>query len=198
MPKEYAREAGFDQLLRLTQECLRTRGRCILALDGTAAAGKTTLAAALSRAIPASAVVHMDDFTMPFEKRFPGYFEAQLSNADIGRFDEEVLSPLRRGEQAVYRPYRCHPEAGFLAPVVIPADVRCVIVEGAYCLHPALWDRYDLRALVLADPDTQRARILRRNGEAQLARFLDTWIPMERRHIDARQLADRCDLIIRA
>ena len=175
---------------------LEKKPRAFVAIDGMAASGKTTLAHALSRRFDSCAVIHMDDFTVPFEARYPGYFDKTLSNADILRFDREVLSPLLRGEAAVYRPYICHPEPGFAAPVTIPANCRVVIVEGAYCLHPDLFSRYDLRVLSLIDEDAQRTRILARNGEAQLQRFLSTWIPMENRHIRAHRLHEICDLIL--
>lgn len=184
-------EARLDALLA-------QRKRIVLALDGMAASGKTTLAAALAVRYSHSAVVHMDDFTIPLDARTPGYFEAQLSNADVGRLDREVLAPLARGECACYRPYRCHPEAGFLAPVCIEPNVRLLIVEGAYCLHPLLFERYDLRVLCVISPELQRERILRRNGRAQLVRFSAQWIPMENRHIEVRRLAQTCDLCLSA
>ena len=96
---------------------LERKPRALIAIDGMAASGKTTLAEALSRRFDSCAVLHMDDFTVPFEDRYPGYFEKTLSNADLARFDREVLSPLLRGEAAVYRPYVCHPEPGFLSSV---------------------------------------------------------------------------------
>ncbi|MBQ4264527.1 MAG: phosphoribulokinase [Clostridia bacterium] len=177
---------------------LGDKDRAVVAIDGMAASGKTTLARALAQRFDSCAVVHMDDFTVPFEDRHPGYFEAALSNADIARFDREVLSPFLRGEAAVYRPYICHPDPGFLSPVTIPADARVLIAEGAYCLHPDLFDRYDLRVLFAVSPQTQRSRILARNGAAQLERFLSTWIPMENRHIQAHRLMQRCDLLLSA
>ena len=178
------------------QRILTSKDRAFIAIDGMAASGKTTLAAALAARFPSSIVLHMDDFTIPFEDRFEGYFDAQLSNADIGRFDCEVLTPLLEGKAARYRPYACHPVPGFLAPITVPSDARLVIVEGAYCLHDTLFDRYDLRVLSLIGENTQRSRILSRNGEAQLARFASTWIPMENRHIEHRNLRERCDIVL--
>ena len=175
---------------------LEKQPRVIVAIDGMAASGKTTLAKALAARFSACASVHMDDFTVPFDNRYPGYFEDTLSNADIARFDREVLSPLLRGEDACYRPYRCHPDPGFGDPIRIPADCPVVIVEGAYCLHPILFARYDLRVLFLTDEKTQRERILKRNGLSQLERFLSQWIPMENRHIEARRLKETCDVVI--
>ena len=178
------------------RDLLAGKSRVLVALDGMSASGKTTLAGALARRFPSCAVVHMDDFTIPFEDRFPGYFDAQLSNADVGRFDREVLTPLQLGRDACYRPYVCHPEPGFLAPVTVAAQSRLVIFEGAYCLHPQLFERYDLRVLCTVSPEVQRRRILERNGSAQLERFERLWIPMENRHIQAHSLAGRCDLIL--
>lgn len=185
-----------DILYSRIDALLREKGRVLAAVDGMAASGKTTLCENLRARIPGCHIIHMDDFTTPFEKRYDGYFEASLTNADTGRFLEEALLPLARGECAVYRPYRCHPEAGFMEPVTVPGGCRCVIVEGAYCLHPALWDYYDIRALMTVSPETQRMRILARNGSAQLARFESLWIPMENRHIASRRLAQRCDILL--
>ena len=191
-------EAALPILRTHAQDILAQRPRAVLAIDGMAASGKTTLSAALRAAIPKSAVVHMDDFTMPFEQRFPGYFDALLSNADTQRFDREVLSPFLAGQSAAYRPFICHPEAGFGEMIHIPQDTRLLIVEGAYCLHPDLAPRCDIRVLFLIDPALQRQRILLRNGETQLERFLSMWIPMELRHIDAHDLHSICNFVITA
>ena len=191
-------EAALPILLAHAQDILAQRPRAVLAIDGMAASGKTTLSAALRAAIPKSAVVHMDDFTMPFEQRFPGYFDALLSNADTQRFDREVLSPFLAGQSAAYRPFVCHPQPGFGEMIHIPQDTRLLIVEGAYCLHPDLAPRCDIRVLFLIDPALQRQRILLRNGETQLERFQKMWIPMELRHINAHDLHSICDFVISA
>lgn len=189
-------ENAFHILHSRIKQLLSTKGRALIAIDGMAASGKTTLCEALREKIPGCHIVHMDDFTLPFEKRSDGYFNRLLTNADTDRFLDEVMTPLLAGKSPAYSPYRCHPEPGFLSPVTIPEDWRCVIVEGAYCLHPQLFDLYDLRALMMVTPETQRARILRRNGETQLARFESLWIPMENRHIEAHGLTKRCDLLL--
>lgn len=198
MPQILSPEAAVQSIAGQAETLLRSQPRLAIAIDGMAASGKTTLSAALCARIPDSFCVHMDDFTLPFDMRFPGYFDRLLANADTARMDSEVLLPFLKGEEAAFRPYICHPEAGFLPPVHVPSDTRVLIVEGAYCLHASLFDRYDLRALMTIEPDMQRERIRRRNGEERLARFLSDWIPMENKHIEASCLASRCDLIIRA
>ena len=189
-------ETAFDILDSRIMQLLSAKGRALIAIDGMAASGKTTLCKALREKISGCYIVHMDDFTLPFEKRSDGYFNRLLTNADTDCFLAEVMVPLLAGKSAEYSPYRCHPEPGFLRPVTIPEDWRCVIVEGAYCLHPRLFDLYDLRALMTVTPETQRTRILRRNGETQLTRFESLWIPMENRHIEVHGLKQRCDLLL--
>ncbi|MBQ2833801.1 MAG: hypothetical protein IJN79_01855 [Clostridia bacterium] len=198
MPQTLSPRDAVQFLADQAEILLRGQERLAIAIDGMAASGKTTLSSALCARIPDSFCVHMDDFTLPFEQRFPGYFDVLLANADTRRMDREVLTPFLSGEQAAFRPYVCHPEAGFLPPVHVPSDTRVLIVEGAYCLHASLFDRYALRALMTIEPDMQRERIRRRNGEERLARFLSDWIPMENRHIAAGRLQSRCSLIIRA
>ena len=190
-----------EQALRSLQSAIEAiigrKGRALVALDGMAASGKTTLSGQLARAIDGCFVVHMDDFFLPQDKRTREYYDRTLAWADVERVQDEVLAPLRRGEEAVYRPYVHHPKPRFLPPVRIAKDARAVIVEGAYALNPALFSSYDLRALMCVSPGTQRERILARNGQAMLSRFLSEWIPMENRHIEANALCERADVIIR-
>lgn len=176
--------------------CLRTKQRVRIALDGMSASGKTTLANALAARFDSAAVIHMDDFFLPGEKR--GTVCQTLANADIQRVLNDVLLPLSRQQRAVYRPFVCHPQSRFLDPISIDGCCSVVIVEGAYCLHPDLWPLYDLRVVVTIAPKKQQARILKRNGQPMLGRFISEWIPMENRHIAARSLLTRCDFVLDA
>ena len=197
MPVEIAPGEALGFLQSAVEAIAARDGRALVALDGMAAGGKTTLAGRLARAVDGCTLVHMDDFFLPQEKRTRAHYERTLAWADVARVRDEVLAPLRRGEDAVYRPYVHHPEPRFLPPVRIAKDARVVIVEGAYALNPALFPFYSLRVLMCVSPETQRARILERNGQALLSRFLSEWIPMENRHIDAHALLGRADMIIR-
>lgn len=197
MPREIAPEQALCALKSAVEAIIARDGRALVALDGMAASGKTTLAGQLYRAVDGCAVVHMDDFFLPQEKRTRERYERTLAWADVERVRDEVLSPLQSGRDAVYRPYVHHPEPRFLPPVRIAGDTRAVIVEGAYALNPALFPFYSLRAVMCVSPATQRERILERNGQALLSRFLSEWIPMENRHIDAHALQGRADVIVR-
>lgn len=173
---------------------LAEKKRVLLALEGGSAAGKTTLAALLAEIYPDSRVFHMDDFFLRPEQRTAERLAEPGGNVDYERFSQEVLLPLTRGEMVQYRPYDCHTRtAGGPVPMA-PGALN--IVEGAYSMHPALADGYDLSAFLRVSPEMQRARIRRRNDPEAQARFFNTWIPLEQRYFDATDAAGRCDLIL--
>lgn len=76
---------------------VKPAGCGVIAMDGRAAAGKTTLAEELAVTL-GGAVVHMDDFFLPGELRTPERLAAPGGNVHAERFVEEVLPYLRRGE----------------------------------------------------------------------------------------------------
>lgn len=183
-------------------ECLIDRIRALLdrqpcvtvAIEGGSAGGKTTLAARLQKELDAN-VFHMDDFFLQPHQRTEERFREPGGNVDYERFLKEVLLPLQKGEPFSYRVFDCSVMDFGACVQVTPRRVN--IVEGAYSMHPALAPYYDLSVFVTIDPDTQRERILRRNGERMLRRFLEEWIPLEIHYFNATQAAQRCTLRIK-
>jgi hypothetical protein len=70
------------------------------------------------------------------------------------------------------------------------------IVEGAYSMHPALADCYDLSVFLRISPELQRIRIEKRNAPAAQERFFHTWIPLEERYFAATNVLGRCEMIL--
>lgn len=168
----------------------------IIGIDGRCAAGKTTLAARLQEEM-GCAVFHMDDFFLRPEQRTEERLRTAGGNVDCERFLEEVMLPLKSGEDpVVYRPYDCRSQALCGEISVRTAEVN--IVEGSYSLHPSLWEFYDLRVFLTVDPEEQIRRIIRRNGEANAEIFRERWIPMEEKYFAAFNVEKRCDLRIEA
>jgi len=173
---------------------LAENGRVVLAIEGGAGSGKTTLADLLRR-VYGAVVFHMDDFFLRPEQRTAARLAEPGGNVDRERFLEEVLGPLSRSTGVVrYRPYDCAVQA--LAEPVEVSPAALTVVEGAYSMHPALADHYDLSVFLRQTPEIQRRRILHRNGAAAAERFFSVWIPMEDRYFEAFDTADRCDLIL--
>lgn len=189
--REYVR---LLPLLSALDRKLAERGRVTAALEGGSAAGKTTLAALLERIYPDCRVFHMDDFFLRPEQRTAERLAEPGGNVDYERFLEEVLLPLTRGETVQYRPYDCRTQTVGGPAAMVPGPLN--IVEGAYSMHPALAERYDLSAFLRVPPEVQRARIQRRNAPEARERFFSTWIPLEQRYFDATNAAERCDLIL--
>lgn len=180
-------------LLAAVDRRMAEKQRVLAALEGGSASGKTTLAALLEQIYDCN-VFHMDDFFLRPEQRTPERLAEPGGNVDRERFYEEVLRPLTQGQAARYRRYDCHTQT--LGEPVEAGPKALNIVEGAYSMHPALADCYDLSAFLRAAPEVQRARILARNGPEMGARFFDQWIPLEERYFAATDAAGRCDLIL--
>lgn len=165
--------------------------RGIVSIDGPCTSGKSTLAEILSEVFGAS-VLHVDDFFLQPHQRTPERLAEPGGNFDRERLLQEALLPLRAGRNFTYRPYNCavqrigDPVAFHVTPLTL--------VEGVYGQHPDLRDAYDLTAFLQIDADTQRERVLRRNGEAMLRRFEQEWIPMENAYFKAFHIAERADI----
>ncbi len=172
---------------------------CIIAIDGRAASGKSTMADHLVKILDAD-VIHMDDFFLPPALRTPERLQTPGGNVHYERFAEEVLSHLHDREAFSYRRFDCHImdyhgeqqlRACYYQPDQSDSDTKETIVasypirivEGSYSCHPALGDYADITVFSDVDPETQYQRILRRNGEAMAQTFASRWIPMEESYI---------------
>ena len=180
-------------LLSAIDRKLAEKETVILAIEGGSASGKTTLAAKL-KAIYNCPVFHMDDFFLRPQQRTQQRLAEPGGNVDRERFLEEVLLPLRRGEEVAYRRYDCS-TGTVCAPESIQPG-RLNIVEGAYSMHPLLAEHYDFTCFLTTKAEVQRKRILSRNGPEVGQRFFTQWIPLEERYFAAMDPAGRCDLIL--
>lgn len=165
----------------------------IVAIEGGSASGKTTLSALLEQVFPCT-VFHMDDFFLRPEQRTAQRLSQVGGNVDHERFLEEVLLPLRRGEEVRYRRFDC-------ATMTLTEEERIqphplVIVEGAYSMHPQLASHYDFSVFLDIDPQQQRERILHRNSPTMAQRFFEEWIPLETAYFTATNVKERCRMIL--
>lgn len=174
-------------------ELLLRRDRVVVAIDGMAAAGKTTLAALLEQRYGCP-VIHVDDFFLPPELRTPERFAEPGGNVHYERFREQVLTGLASGAVFSYDVFDCHSMACTRKSIVKPD--RLTVIEGSYALHPALRDSYGLKVFCPVEAGEQLRRIRARSGEAALAVFRDRWIPLENAYIAACGVRECADLIL--
>jgi len=188
--REYAR---LLPLLAKIDRLLAEKPRIIVALEGGSAAGKSTAAALLEKIYDCS-VFHMDDFFLRPEQRTKARLTEPGGNVDWERFQEEVLSPLTRGETVRYRRYNCHTQTVEAPKTIVPRALN--IVEGVYSMRPELAPAYDLSVFLSVSPKLQHIRIEKRNDPDMQAMFFVLWIPLENSYFDALDVRSRCDLIL--
>ena len=179
-------------LLAAIDRALAENPRVLLAIEGGAASGKSTLADLLTAIYPDTALFHADDFFLRPEQRTAARYAQPGGNLDRERLETEILIPLSRGENPEYRPFDCR--AMSLAAPQHGQVARLNIVEGSYSLHPELERRYDLSVFLEISPETQRRRVLERNGPEWGQRFFERWIPLENTYHEATRTAERCTL----
>ena len=171
----------------------------IIAIDGNCGSGKTTYGDRLATFFSAP-VIHCDDFFLPKPLRTAerlnevgGNIHYERLRALLNRLrcdQTPVTSRQRKIPTFTYRAYNCstdtYEQRSFVASKV-------VIVEGSYALHPMLAEFYDLKILLTVDEQTQRCRLLAREGEQGLANFVNKWIPLENRYFAS---LDKSDCIV--
>lgn len=186
---------GYEDLIEYIASAARAvideKGRAVFAIDGRCASGKTTAAQEISKSLPCT-VFHADDFFLRPEQRTPERYAIPGGNFDRERFLNEVLLPAVSGETVNYRPFDCK-SMKILEPQIIHPE-KIIIVEGAYCCHPVLWDCYDKRIFFTVSPEDQISRIRKRNGD-MVKTFIDRWIPMEERYFKEYNIEERCDKV---
>jgi len=169
---------------RRVQEALAGRpGTRWVGVDGLGAAGKTTLAARLVKALPGAVVVHVDDFAHP-----------EVPTWQRDRFVAEVLRPLLAGRAARYRPADL--VTGALGPaVVVPTGVP-LVVEGVSSTDVRLGVPWDLTIWLEVPQAERRRRIEARDPPELLERWRSDWWPQEEAYVRAQRPAERADLVV--
>jgi len=170
-----------------------SRERKIVALDGRAASGKTTLADRLAK-VTGAGVVHMDDFFLPPELRTEERLAEPGGNVHYERFKEEVLTSLQNPQAFRYRCFDCSSMEYGEDREIQEGNLR--IVEGAYSCHPFFGQYMGLRVFCDVQPREQLKRIKRRNGVEILESFRDRWIPMEEHYFQYFQIREHADLVV--
>ena len=165
----------------------------IIAIDGRAASGKSTLAQQLSELLGAD-VIHMDDFFLPPALRTRERLSEPGGNVHYERFAEEVLPYLKSPAAFSYRIFDCSKMDYEGERFIGNKPIR--IVEGSYSHHPKFGRYADLFVFSDVDEEEQMRRIHLRNGEEKAQMFAEKWIPMEERYFAELEVKKCADAII--
>jgi uridine kinase len=182
--------------VEVAAEIRRREPRCgavrVVAVDGVAGAGKSTVAAALAASLGDAPVVHADDLAS--HDRLFGWWPALVA---------DLFEPLAHGRPGRYRPYdwirrdRGEPREVPVSPVLVVEGVGTGRRELARWLSYLIW--------VAADANTAHERGLGRDLAAlgpewqdELTWFWADWVAAEQAHFAADPTVDRADLVVRA
>lgn len=180
-------------VLQAAAELVEKQGVKVIALDGRAAAGKTTRAEML-RTVLKGEVIHMDDFFLPPALRNEDRLSSPGGNVHYERFADEVLPFLREKEGFSYRIFDCGRMDYDGRRKVESCTWR--IVEGSYSLHPKFGDYADLNVFCDVEEKEQMIRILERNGERMAEMFKNRWIPMEELYFRTYGIQNYADICL--
>ena len=173
-------------------EALKDR-EIIVAIEGGSASGKSTLGDILCELYDCT-VLHTDDFFLRPEQRTKERYAEVGGNIDRERFIDEVLISLRKREPISYRRFDCSTLT--LSPPKTVKPERLTVIEGAYSMHPAFDEYYDLSVFLDITPELQKKRIAKRNSPQMAERFFNEWIPLEERYFSETQIKARSDISI--
>lgn len=172
---------------------LRSKPNPIIAIEGNAASGKSTLADLLSEVYDCN-IIRMDHFFLPAAKRNAERMCEIGGNVDYERFCEEVAGRILKDNEFSYRIFDCG-IMDFNGNVKVN-PLKMTVVEGAYSMHPKFGDIYDLKVFLTADFETQKSRILNRNGAEALEKFISQWIPKENEYFNKHHIPEKSDLVL--
>lgn len=150
----------------------RRRLTLMVAVDGPAAAGKTTFTRALAALDPGLDVIEMGDFALPAAERLGERGQAAVrvaAGVDWRRLRSNVLLPLSRDQVARYQRYDAATDA--MAEWRIVPVGGILIVEGLYSCVKALTTFYDFRIWVECPLEVRRRRLVSENGSGSLGEW---------------------------
>ena len=157
----------------------------LIAIDGPAASGKTTISRPIAEELGAP-IIEIDDF---------------VSWADIAgwwpRFDEQVLAPLLSGRDAHYqvRDWQNDEFGDALAGWKTVAPHPFIVLEGVTCTRRAITGRLAVRVWVEAPADARLRRGIARDGETHRALW-ERWMREEAAYFAQDGGRDRADFLV--
>lgn len=181
----------MNKLLRLIETYLQTKKPLILAIDGPAASGKSTLSNELSH-FYTTTIIRMDDFFLPPHLKTEERLSQIGGNIHYERFKDQILDQLKNIPFS-YERYNC--QTNELSDVFVKEFTELIIIEGSYSMHQELREYYDLKILLDVSRETQLRRLEERNPKL-LQRFIDEWIPLEDQYFEAEELEKIADYIL--
>lgn len=187
-----------ERLAGLIEVRRASKPRYAVGIDGPDAAGKSTLAGRLTRAL-APTVVHasIDGFHHPRAVRHaPDRITGEAfyrRTFDVDAFRTELLEPFRSGGGSVRTAKLDYDTDRAIEPRVDVPDAAVLVADGVFLQQPALREHWDLVVYLDISPELSRDRGIPRDVSDR--RSVDTLaIEYEQRYLPGQQLyRTECD-----
>lgn len=187
-------DAKYIRLLPILDEIMKQNNQmCIIAIDGRAASGKSTIAKQLQNILEAD-IIHMDDFFLPMHLRSEERLYEAGGNIHYERFQEEVLPFLRQSKSFSYYIFDCSQMNYHGKRTIKSKHIR--IVEGSYSCHPIFSNYANITVFSTIDSQEQMKRIIHRNGNKMAKIFQDKWIPLEEKYFEYYSIEHNVDICV--
>jgi uridine kinase len=175
-------------------------GPILIAIDGHSAAGKSTLAAEVARALEASVIDGDEFYAGGTAEQWDAMSPAeQAAHCIDWRKQRPVLEALARGEEARWHAYDWESGDGrLLEQPTICSEAPVIILEGVYSARPELADLFHLRVLYDAPAGLRRHRWVNREGEDYFDDWARRWSEAEEWYFAQVMPPDRFDLVLSA
>ena len=158
----------------------------VIAIDGPAGSGKTTLATELSAVLPNCTVVHMDDL-------YDGWNQDLITELPQ-RIKKQILVPLSKLQTAEFVTYNWHAKLFDSSQTI--SNPEFIILEGVGAANPSNSEYFALRIWVEAEPSKLLDRLITRDGK-QFREQLAAWQVHEARYFNQLHVRKSCDLVVR-
>lgn len=178
---------------RIESEMVAKQGPYVIAIDGRAASGKSTLGI-LSSVYLQGELIYLDHFFLPPGLRTEERLNEPGGNIHYERFIEQVLPNLKKEKDFSYQIFNCS-FMRFLKTQEVKGS-KLYVVEGSYSQHPRFGDYADLKLFLTVPYEEQLRRIQKRNGSESLESYKKYWIPMEEHYFETFKIAEKADEVI--
>ncbi len=182
----------FMELFNEIEKQMKQNKKVVIAIDGPSASGKSTLGELLQKKYDAL-LIHTDNYFLPLSRKTKERLAESGGNVDYERIKSDVMDNLN-SDYLKSDYFNC--VSGNLEEREMLQNKQVVIVEGVYAMHKSLLPYYTLKVFLEIDPSLQKNRILARNGEKMLVRFLKEWIPLENDYFQQDTIKAKADIVI--
>jgi len=160
-------------------------GPILIAIDGPAGSGKTSLANQLSIQLNSVTTIHMDDL-------YNGWEDA-LTTTLNQHLEEWVINPLTQLQSVRYQKFNW--STNEYGPAVEVRDIELLILEGVGAAQELIRQKADLTIWIEVGPQIGLARVLNRDGD-QLLPYMLKWQERESAHFLMDQTKENCQIFV--